>query len=102
MLYEWQSDLPSEIDFQNLVRGQIFGTLFLLDEEAESLRYFFGAKLHASTLREKYERRSPRPLKCCIKKVTNFVTELPEIPNDLPGESDLLIARAFYKHNGIP
>ena len=89
MLYEWQSDLPSEIDFQNLVRGQIFGSLVLLDEEAESFRYFFGAKLHASTLREKYERRSPRPLKCSIKKVTNIVTELPEIPNDLPGKSEI-------------
>ena len=70
--------------------------LVLLDEEAESLRYFFGAKPHASTLREKYERRSPRPLKCCIKKVTNFVTELPEIPNDLPGESDIFL---FFVNN---
>ena len=76
------------LTFQNLVRGQIFGPLVLLDEEAESLRYFFGAKLHASTLREKYERRFPRALKCCIKKVTINVTELPEIPNDLPGESE--------------
>ena len=64
--------------------------LVLLDEEAESLRYFFGAKLHACTLAEKYSGRSPRPLKCCIKKVTKIVTELPEIPNDLPGKSELL------------
>ena len=90
-----RSDQPyksfkNRLTFQNFVRGQIFGPLVLLDEEAESLRYFFGAKPHASTLREKYERCSPRPLKCCIKKVTNFVTELPEIPNDLPGESELL------------
>ena len=72
--------------------------LVLLDEEAESLRYFFGAKLHASTLPEKYERRSPRALKFCIKKVTKIVTELPEIPNDLPRESELLYGNfPFWK-----
>ena len=65
--------------------------LVLLDEEAESLRYFFGAKLHASTLPEKYNARSLRPLKCSTKKVTKIVTELPEISNDLPGESEIQV-----------
>ena len=63
--------------------------LVLLDEETESLRYFSGAKLYAYTWAEKYNGRSPWPLKCCIKKVTKIVTELPEISNDLPGKSDL-------------
>ena len=45
-----RSDQPyksftKQLTFQNFVRGQIFGPLVLLDEEAESLRYFFGAKL---------------------------------------------------------
>ena len=66
------------LTFQNFVRGQIFALLILLDEEAESLRYFFGAKLHAYTCAEKYYGRSPRALKCRIKKVTKIVTELPE------------------------
>ena len=78
------------IDFQNFVREQIFALLVLLDEEAESLRYFFGVKLHAYTCAEKYYGRSPRALKCRIKKVTKIVTELPEIPNDLPGESEFI------------
>ena len=75
--------------FQFFGRGEIFGELVLLDEETKSLRCFSGAKLYAYTCAEKYSGRSPRPLKCCIKKVTKIVTELPEIPNDLPGKSEL-------------